>query len=133
MRSGFSKLAPFVVVALCAVGCTPRFKGGEAFVGATTPVDYAANRKAEGAWKGDPYAFGGTADASGGLEARTNYGAGARPNATEPLDTRLSQPMKGIGQNAGEYPAWADPSHGNTNAPFAQPSPSAAGPVNTAR
>ncbi len=119
MRSGLLLLA----VAVVSVGCS-RYQGGEAFVGATTPVDYAAERAKPDAWKGDPGAFGGSADASGGLKTQTSYGVGARNDNPAPLDVNAIQPAKGTGQQAGENHVWSEPSHGNTNAPFAQAGPS---------
>ncbi|MGV3616841.1 MAG: hypothetical protein ACO1SV_16060 [Fimbriimonas sp.] len=125
MRSVARNLASVAVLAFVCVGCMPRFQGAEGFTSATTPVDYKAEREKPGAWKGDPYAFGGAADASGGLKPQTSYGRGARPDAAEAIDPKLNQPAKGTGQHAGEYPAYADPSHGNSNAPAAQPQPGA--------
>jgi hypothetical protein len=120
MRSAFLKLAPLAI--LLFTGC--RWQGAEGFVSATTTVNYAAEREKPDAWKGDPYAFGGVADASGGLKTQTQYGAGAPKDDTAPLNVRMAQPMKGTGQNAGEYPVHGDPSYGNSNAPVAQPTPS---------
>lgn len=119
MRVAVLKFAPLAV--LMAFGCTPRWQGAEGFVSATTPVDYAAERQKEDAWKGDPYAFGGTAAANGGLKTRTQYGFGAKGDDGEALNLKQIEPAKGTGQNNGELPVWADPSHGNSNAPANQP------------
>jgi len=133
MRPAYRQLFLVAALGFVASGCSMRFQGGEAFSSALTPVDYAAERQKPGAWKGDPYAFGGSADASGGTKPQTSYGAGARPDSSEPFDVRMNNPAKGTGRNPGEFPTYADPSYGNSNAPFAQPRPSAAGPVGTAR
>lgn len=121
------RVAVLGLFALVVVGCKPRFQGAEGFVSATTPVDYAKERAKPGSWKGDPYAYGGIADSTGGLRAKTNYGAGAREDAPEKIDPRQNQPAKGIGHNSGEFPANADPSYGNSNGPAAQPLPGAVG------
>lgn len=133
MRSAPRHLASIAVLAFACAGCSVRFQGAEGFVGSTTPVDYAAERKAADSWKGDKYASGGIADSTGGMKTETNYGKGARLDAPEPLDVKLGQPAKGTGRNAGEFPAYADPSYNNSNAPVAQPLPGAAGPVGVDR
>ena len=119
MRVAVVKFAPLAV--LMAVGCSPRWQGAEGFVSATTPVDYAAERAKPDAWKGDPYAFGGSGAANGGLKPRTQYGRGAQADDGLPLNLRQIEPTKGTGQNQGELPVYADPSHGNSNAPANQP------------
>jgi hypothetical protein len=125
MRNGLVRI--LVLTSLFAVaGCTEsglRFKGGEAFMSTTTPVDYKANREKPTAWQGDPYAFGGSANASGGLKTGTSYGAGARSDAPERLNPAYDQPQKGSGQNPGEYTNQGAPGHGVTNAPSLQPQP----------
>lgn len=118
MRAAW-KFAPLLV--LFAVGCKPRWQGAEGFVSATTPVNYAAERAKADSWKGDPYAFGGTALANGGLKTQTQYGRGAKGDDGTPLNLNQIDPIKGTGQNSGEYPVYADPSHGNSNAPANQP------------
>jgi hypothetical protein len=121
---------PLVVVAVVACtfvssGCSWfRYKGVEGFNAATTPVDYEANRHL---WKGDEYASGGIAKGSGGLITTTNYGKGADPNSPEPVNPRLDQPEKGIGQNPGEFHADHATGYGLTNSPISQSSPSDAG------
>lgn len=122
MRNGLVRilvLSSLVVVA----GCSPRFKGVEAFKTSSTPVDYQANREKPDAWQGDPYANGGSANASGGLNTVTNYGAGARSDAPERLNPKYDQPQKGSGQNPGEYTNQGAPGFGVTNAPALQPQP----------
>jgi hypothetical protein len=133
MRFAPRQLASVAILAFACAGCTVRFQGADGFVSATTPVDYAAERAKPDAWKGDKYAFGGVGDANGGLKPETSYGKGARKDAPEPLDVKLGQPAKGTGRNAGEFPAFADPSYNNSNAPIAQPLPGAAGPVGVER
>lgn len=108
------RLASFAAVAASVSGC--RFKGYEAFSAATTPMNYTYPKK------GDPYGYGGTADASGGLQPQAQYGTGAQENGT--VLPGYDQPQKGSGQQLGEYPNVASPGHAKTNAPAFQPSPS---------
>lgn len=120
------KLLSLSVLALAAAvvlsGCTVRFKGVEGFNSATTPVNYDSPEFK--AWKGDPYSDGGIANGSGGRIAETNYGKGANPNSTDPIDLKLDQPAKGVGMRPGEYHVDGGNGYGITNAPVAQPTPS---------
>ncbi len=115
------RLALFAAVAASLGGC--RFKGLESFEAATTP--------GTGTQRGtlnDPYGNGGIADASGGQNAATRYGAGAQAGGTP--RPGYDQPQKGTGQLRGEYPNVAAPGHAQTNAPSFQPSPSDVGEIN---
>jgi|GEM_PF-943427 len=117
MRKDLLKFAGLTAIVVLG-GC--RFQGKEAFLSSTTPVEYAANRRDDG-WKGDPYAFGGSADASGGLKSQTSYGAGSNPRSTEPIDPTYDRPAKGTGQHPTDQPVQAAPGHGLVNAPSFQP------------
>lgn len=124
MRVQLLKVLGLSVLAASLTGCSVRLKGVESFNAATTPVKYSSsdpNRE----WKGDPYSFGGTANGSGGLNAKTAYGAGAQTDSAEPVNPAIDQPAKGIGQRPGEYHAEPGNGYGQSNAPIAQPSPSA--------
>lgn len=116
------KLLGLVLLATSMAGCTIRFKGVESFNSATTPVKYSSsdpNRE----WKGDPYSNGGTANGSGGLNAETPYGLGADTKSPDPVNPRMDQPAKGVGQQPGEYHVDPGNGYGQTNAPVAQPNP----------
>lgn len=121
MRNGFGKLVLGVMVAgFVLSGC--RFKGVESFLTSTTPQPPIG--QSNETWKGDEYARGGIAEASGGLNAETNYGKGARANTTAPVVPSYDQPAKGIGGQAPEYPVQAGPGYGHSNGPALQNSPS---------
>lgn len=104
----------FVLLPLVA-GCS-RYKGWESFTSAT-------NMNPPTQWKGDAYSFGSVAPASGGLLARTNYGAGANEKSTAKVNPVLDQPEKGSGQEPGQYPNTAAPGYGQDNGPALQPQP----------
>lgn len=117
MRPAFRLALLAVVVSM--VGC--RFKGYEAFVGATTPrPDLEQYPK-----KGETFGDNGLADSSGGLSPQTRYGVGANPDG-KPLPG-YDQPQKGSGQERNEYPNVASAGHAQTNAPSFQPTPSDVG------
>lgn len=75
MKSNFLLPALAVVFAAFALsGCSngqPRFKGVEAYKNTTEPNDYDKLPPM------DPYSYGGTAYASGGLAPAASYGTGA--------------------------------------------------------
>ena len=102
------------VSSILVAGC--RFKGKESFLSATTPVEYRNG-------VGDPYASGGIAGATGGLNVKTHYGEGARNAPTGKLDAKLDQPAKGSGQRPGEQPQMGAGGYGLSNAPVSQPAP----------
>ena len=104
------------VIALGAAGC--RLKGVEGFKSATTPVDYKNG-------VGDPYASGGIANATGGLDVTTSYGQGAKDKPTGVLNAKLDQPAKGTGNLPGEQTQAAAAGYGNLNGPAYQPTPGA--------
>lgn len=112
------RLAFLAAVVASLSGC--RFKGYESFRSATTPnpIDYSKV-------KGDPYGYGGIADATGGLDPKTHYGEGSKESGT--VRPGYDQPQKGSGNQSGEYPNVAAPGHAQTNAPAYQPSPSDVG------
>jgi hypothetical protein len=109
-----------IVSASLLAGC--RFKGGESFLAATTP-------NPPGTWQGDPGTSVGIAESTGGLNAKTPYGAGANPNATATLNPGYDQPLKGVGQQPGEYPVRAAAGFGNSNSPANQPMPNDASAI----
>ena len=113
MRSDLVKLAALLGVVLLA-GC--RFKGVEAFVTATTPVEYDRSH-------GDRYGNGGIAYATGGEKVGTRYGAGSDPNSPGKVDPKMDRPAYGTGQQPGEMGGVAAAGHANSNAPANQPSP----------
>jgi hypothetical protein len=108
------RFALLAAVSASVVGC--RNEGWEGFAKATSPnpIDYSKV-------KGDPYGYGGVADATGGLNAATRYGQGARAGGA--VLPGYDQPSKGSGQQRGESPNVATPGHVRTNAPAFQPSP----------
>lgn len=110
-------LLPLLAVSgIMLTGC--RVKGVESFLQATTPHDYKE-------WRGDPYANGGTATASGGLNPQTNYGLGASPNGKP--EVSYDAPAKGSGLQPGEEPASGRPWWATQNAPAWQDGPSSVG------
>jgi len=118
-------IAGLAVFSFAASGCNLiRFKGVEAFNTATTPVQYSSSETSDTKWNGDIYGSGGIAKGSGGTMTATNYGAGADPNSDAPVNPRLDQPEKGIGQQAGEYHADHATGYGITNSPLSQSTPS---------
>lgn len=114
MRDHVIRFALISLGVVALAGC--RFKGAEGFISATTPVEYKVG-------KGDPYASGGIAGATGGTNVTTNYGKGARNVSTGKLDPKLDQPAKGVGQEPGENPVTAGSGYGNSNAPAHQIDP----------
>jgi hypothetical protein len=121
MRNGFGKVA----IGLCAVmtlgGC--RFKGGESFMSATTPMPEGKGHLGTAAWKGDPYTNGGIGEANGGLKPGTNYGKDSRVT-NAPVNPAFDQPAKGSGSQPGEYTNAAASGFGRSNGPGLQASPS---------
>lgn len=122
------RIAPvfaFVLVAVTLSGCGfVRFKGVESFNTATTPVKYTSSLPDGQKWAGDPYGFGGAARGAGGTITTTSYGQGADPESKGPVNIRLDQPEKGVGQRAGEYHQDHVTGYGLTNSPISQPTPS---------
>jgi hypothetical protein len=122
MRNELLKFAGLAVLAFAIGGC--RIKSWESYESATTP-------NPPGTWKGDEYAWGGVADATGGLKPQVQYNEGARSTPTGKLDPTYDQPMKGTGLNPGDYNTTALPGHGNTNAPAFQGTPGSANATST--
>jgi hypothetical protein len=110
------RLAFLAAVVASLSGC--RFKGYESFSSVTTPMPEVYQTPK----KGDPYGYGGVADATGGLDPKTRYGQGSNNAGT--VRPGYDQPQKGSGNQPGEYPNVAAPGHAQTNAPAYQPSPS---------
>ena len=109
------------IVGLGVSGC--RFKGVESFLSATTPQEHVPV-------KGDPYARGGIADATGGVNPATNYGKGSDPNSKSKVSS-YDQPAKGAGQQPGEPTVDAAPGYGKSNAPALQPAPGSSSSTST--
>jgi hypothetical protein len=109
-----SALSLFAV--LLVGGC--RFKGAESFSTATTP-----QAPGNPAWGGDPYASGGIAEATGGLNTDTQYSEGSGADNGEKIDPTYNRPGYGSGQRPGEAGSYASPGHGTSNAPAFQASP----------
>jgi len=128
---GFSKFVGLAFLAFALSGCAVRWKGVEGFNAAVTPVKYSSSpdTPADQKWPGDPYASGGTARGSGGTNTATNYGLGSDPNSLDPVNPRLDQPEKGVGQQAGEYHADHATGYGLTNSPVSQSTPSDAASI----
>jgi hypothetical protein len=123
MRNGFGKsVFGLLILAGALGGC--RFKGGESFLAVTTPMPEHKGHLGTADWKGDPYAAGGIAEASGGTVILKTYGKGARSNVPGKLDTSFDQPAKGSGQQPGEFTNEARGGFGKSNAPGLQASPS---------
>jgi hypothetical protein len=114
MRNTFGRLAVLAVLSSIVLGGC-RFKGVESFISATTP-------NPEGSWSGDPYTGIGYAEASGGTNTKTRYGAGAKQTTSAPLDPVFDQPAKGTGHHPGENPGSAAAGFGLSNGPGMQPS-----------
>ena len=106
------RLAALGLLTLSYVGC--RFKAPESFVASTTPNPPTT-------WEGDPYSYGGIEEASGGLDTRVQYGAGARRGAGV---SSYDDPAKGTGLQPGEVPGENVPWWAGQNAPAWQPRPS---------
>ena len=124
------RLALLAAVVASASGC--RFKGVEAFASATTPRieeakmrDFGESSKDADKARWGMYSNGGVADATGGLNPRTRYGLGAKPDGV--VLPSYDQAQKGSGQNRGEYPNAASAGHAQSNAPSFQPTPSEVG------
>ena len=107
-------LLPVALVLASLGGC--RFKSWESFESATTP-------NPAGTWKGDEYASGGIAGASGGLQPKTHYGLGARAAQPGKLHGDMDQPAMGTGLRAGEYSGSGVPGSNRSNAPINQGDP----------
>ncbi len=132
MRTELVKVFCLAAICLGISGCTIRFKGVEGFNSATTPVNYSsAEAPGSGKWEGDTYGDGGIAEGSGGLHTKTNYGLGADVASLDPVDARVDQPEKGIGQRPGEYHADHATGYGLTNSPISQSTPSDANSLAT--
>jgi hypothetical protein len=113
MRSGLFLAA---VVALTTVsGC--RIKSWESFEAATTP-------NPPGEWKGDEYASGGLANATGGLNTKTRYAEGSKNEQTSGINAGYGNPIKGSGLQPGENTVANKDGHGNQNSPSFDASPS---------
>ncbi|MFZ4508430.1 MAG: hypothetical protein ACOYON_12120 [Fimbriimonas sp.] len=121
MSSRFSILGLLSLAgSLLLAGCDPqpaRLKGIESFQSATTPNPPAT-------WKGDPYASGGIAGATGGLSSKTSYGHGAKKSTDQVTDPVLNRPMKGSGEGPGARISTMPGGYGTPNAPANQPMPS---------
>ncbi len=112
---GSTAILGTAMLGLLLSGC--RWKGYESFSSATTP------HPPVGTWKGDPYASGGSADATGGVNAKTTYGKGARSGPGVVANPNYDQPAKGTGLQPGENNGKAKEGHANSNAPALQDQP----------
>lgn len=101
-------------MALSAVGCKPaiRLRGADSFRASQTPLPPNAGPY------GDDFSYGGLANSSGGLRARTRYSAGATDQG-RPLPA-YDVPAKGTGLQPGEVPPPNAPWWAQQNAPIWQ-------------
>ncbi len=107
------RLAPLGLLALSLTGC--RLKGPESFLASTTPHPVEMHQS----WYGDQWSYGGIGVASGGRDARAQYGRGARRGGS--VNPSYDQPAKGTGLQPGEVPAENKPWWATQNAPAWQP------------
>jgi hypothetical protein len=100
----FRSLLLLGALLVMAAGC--RFKSWESFQAATTP-------NPPGEWKGDPYAAGGPASATGGTKTETTYNPSAKRLGT--TDDNYDSPAKGSGTIPGEPTVSNRNAQGNNN------------------
>jgi hypothetical protein len=106
-----------LVSALVVVASGCRFKSWESFESATTP-------NPPGEWKGDKFALGGSASATGGLDTKTYYNKSAKNlGTTSDYDTAA----KGSGQVPGEPTMGNRNGQGNNNGASFTETPGAVG------